>query len=117
MLEIVRGRNWSVAHTVFDDAELQVPTDLSQFSSFTCQIREKTATRNRKGFFEHAKVADVTVTTDANVMTLSLLSETVALLNTGDYLIDVVGTLGDGSHESLLDPEPVNVVNRPSQPS
>jgi hypothetical protein len=38
-------------------------------------------------------------------------------LHTGEYLIDVVGTLADGSHESLLDPEPVVVTNRPSAPS
>jgi hypothetical protein len=117
MLEIVRGRNWSVVHTVYDDAENGTPTDLSQFTSIISQIREKTAMRNRRGFFEHAKVADVIVSTEANQMTLSLTAEVIATLNTGDYLIDAVGTLDGGSHESLLDPEPVSVVNRPSQPS
>jgi hypothetical protein len=37
-------------------------------------------------------------------------------LHTGDYIIDVVGTLDDGSHESLLDPEPVRITNRPTFP-
>lgn len=116
MLEIVRGRNWAVAHTVLD-SEDGPPTDLSIFTTIACQIREKTATRNARGFFEHKVIATPTVEVVDNVYWLKLSVTLVDKLHTGDYLIDVVGTLSDDSHESLLDPEPVKVVNRPSAPS
>ena len=57
-----------------------------------------------------------TVETDENILWLKLTLAQNNLVQTGDYLIDVVGTLADGSHESLLDPEPVRVVNRPTIP-
>ena len=115
MLEIVRGRPWVVTHTVYDN-EGGPLTDLSQFDSFACQIREKNATRNRKGFFEHALVADVTVSAVDSVLTLSLPLATANTLQTGDYIIDLVGIFGDGSTEALLVPEPILVVNRPTIP-
>lgn len=118
MLEIVRGRPWSVDHTVYDNEDGPL-TDLGLFIGFRSQIREKTATRNRKGFFEHALVADVNVTADASrsVINLSLPRATVDTLNVGDYLIDLVGLfdVGGESVEALLVPEPVAVVNRPTQ--
>jgi hypothetical protein len=118
MLEIVRGRPWVVTHTVYDN-EGGPLTDLTEFASFACQIREKTATRNRKGFFEHALVADVTVQVDTSnsVILLFLPVTTVDTLHTGDYLIDLVAVLPSGNTEALLVPEPVSVVNRPSLPS
>jgi hypothetical protein len=115
MLTIVKGRPWSVAHTVYD-SEGGPLTDLSEFESFACQIREKTATRNYKGFFQNALVATVNVTTAASVLTLSLTLNTVNTLQTGDYLIDLVGIFSDGSMETLLLPEPVVVVNYPTIP-
>jgi hypothetical protein len=115
MLEIVRGRPWSVAHTVYD-SEGGPLADLTEFASFRSQIREKNATRNRKGFFEHKLVADVTVTVLESVITLSLPVATVDTLHTGDYLIDLVGIFADASTEALLVPEPVVVVNRPTAP-
>lgn len=117
MLEIVRGRPWFVAHTVYDN-EGGPLTDLTEFDSFVCQIREKTATRNRKGFFEHKLVADVTVQVDVegSLILLFLPVATVALLHTGDYQIDLVGVFPDNSTEALLVPEPVVVVNRPTAP-
>lgn len=115
MLEIVRGRPWFVAHTVYDN-EGGPLTDLTQFTSFACQIREKTATRNRKGFFEHKLVAEVTVSVVDSTITLSLPVATVDLVQTGDYLIDLIGIFNDGTTEALLVPEPVVVVNRPTIP-
>jgi hypothetical protein len=115
MLEIVRGRPWVVTHTVYDN-EGGPLTDLAEFTSFACQIREKNATRNRKGFFEHKLVADVEVTFVDSVLSLSLSLETVNTLQTGDYLIDLVAVLDDNSTEALLVPELVIVVNRPTFP-
>lgn len=108
MLEIVRGRNWSVAHTVLEGAD-GPPTDLSVFT-LKCQIREKLATRNSKGFFEHKLIASPTVIVEGSVFYLKLSSAASLLLQTGEYIIDVVST---GS-ESFLDTEPIKVVNRPT---
>lgn len=109
MLEIVRGRNWSVAHTVLEGPE-GPPTVLSQFSSISCQIREKVALRNIQGFFEHKLVTTPSVVISDSVFTLKLTAAQTTLLQTGEYLIDVVA-----DNESLLDPEPVKIVNRPTQ--
>lgn len=118
MLEIVRGRPWFVIHTVYDN-EGGPLTDLSEFTSFACQIREKTATRNRKGFFEHKLVADVVVQVDLpnSQLVLFLSADTVNTLQTGGYLVDLVAVRSDGLTESFLEPEPVTVVNRPSNPT
>lgn len=115
MLEIVRGRSWQVAHTVLDNED-GPPTDLSIFSTIKSQIREKTATRNAKGIFEHKLVATVTVFVDDSILWLKLLPAQTTALEPRDYLVDVLGTFSDGTHESLLDPEPVRVVNRPTLP-
>jgi len=114
MLEIVRGRSWSVVHTLYDSLEGPL-TDLSVFDEYRCQIREKSATRNSQGYFEHAVVANVVVTANvpASQLTLSLTRNGAALLHTGDYQIDLLG-LRDGADEALLQPEPVRVTNRPS---
>jgi len=115
MLEIVRGRNWAVAHTVLDNED-GPPTDLSIFSEIACQIREKTATRNPRGFFEHRLVSGVEVIADdGGLLYLELSASITRTLHVGDYLLDVVATNADDVHESLLDPEPVKVVNRPSE--
>lgn len=118
-LEIVRGRPWSVVHTV-QDTEDGPLTNLAEFVSFQSQIREKTATRNTKGFFEHALVTNVTVTADFSnsTLTLSLTRDQVDQLKTGEYLIDMIGLYTfspTGSYEQLLPPEPAVVVNFPTQ--
>lgn len=117
MLEIVRGRNWAVPHTYQESEDPDDVTDLSIYTHIACQIREKNATRNHKGFFEHKVVATVTTEVEDNILWLKLSLTLANQLQTGEYLIDVVGTLEDNSHESLLEPEPVRVVNRPSAPS
>lgn len=113
MLEIVRGRPWSAPHTVYDNEDGPL-ADLSHLVEYRCQIREKTATRNRKGFFEHRLVTDVAVEELQSIITLSLTVEQTALLQTGEYQIDLIGIAIDSSVESLLDPEPIRVVNRPT---
>ena len=104
-----------MAHTVLDNED-GPPTDLSIFETIACQIREKNATRNAKGFFEHKVVATVTIEVNGSVMWLKLSRAVTDKIHTGDYLIDVVASMSDGTHESLLDPEPVKVVNRPTLP-
>lgn len=113
MLEIIRGRRWSVAHTILDGENGPV-TDLSVFTSIRAQIREKTATRGVSGIFEHKLVATCTVVAATPLITLSLTAaQTTALLNK-DYIIDMWGVTAT-TDESLLDPEPVRVVTRPTQ--
>jgi hypothetical protein len=114
MLEIVRGRTWSVAHTIYDDYEAGTLADLSDITDVRCQIREKTAVRNRKGVFEHALVATASASIVDSVLTLSMTRAATEALQSADYLIDVLGSDVNGVDESLLDPEPVKVVNRPT---
>lgn len=114
MLEIVRGRTWEQYHT-FEDTP-GVPTDFTDVA-LVCQIRKAVATRNAAGVFEHALVADVTVSVADNVTKWSLTREqTEALSPTEKYQIDMIGTtiLGDFS---FINPEPIKVVNRPSTPA
>jgi hypothetical protein len=114
MLEIARGRTWSVAHTIYDDYEAGTLADLSHITEVRCQIREKTAVRDRKGIFAHPLVANVTATLEESILTLSLTRAATAALQPADYIIDVVGSDVNGVDESLLDPEPIKVVNRPT---
>lgn len=113
MLEIARGRTWSQSHTVLD-TEIGPPSNLAAFVSVRSQIREKTAVRNARGIFEHKLVANVTVTVYDNVITQSLSRAATNVLQPGDFLIDIVGTYTNGDDESLLDPEPIKVTNRPT---
>jgi hypothetical protein len=113
MLEIVRGRNWSVPHTVYDNVGGPL-SDLSHLVEFRCQIRQKTAVRNPKGFFEHPLVITASASVDDSVLTLSLTAAETTTLQTGEYILDCVGLTSEGDSESLLDPEPVKVVNRPT---
>lgn len=115
MLEITRGRKWVQSFTVLETASGPL-TDLTIFSEILSQIREKTATRSHKGFFENAVVVSNTVDTEGSVIFLSLSREQTALLQTGDYLIDILGINEGGTDESLLDPEPIRVINRPTLP-
>lgn len=125
MLEIVRGRPWSVAHTLLDApdgpaSDLRIYTlDESNAGYVKCQIRGKTATRNARGVFELPLVAEVTATLSgatAQILTLSLTRQQVNALAPGDYLIDAVGVAADGSVEALLNPEPLRVVCHPTSP-
>lgn len=88
-------------------------SDLSIYTSIKSEIREKTAVKSKRGFFENKIVATCVVTHYESVITLSLSREVTALLQNGDYLIDVVG-IRLGADESLLDPEPIRVINRPT---
>lgn len=113
MLEIVRNRSWSVAHTVLDSEDGEL-ADLSHLTTFRCQIREKIAVKDHKGFFKHPLVANVTVLVEDSILTLKLSRYQTGFMKNGEYLIDVVAFDDDGNDESLLDPEPVRVVTRPS---
>jgi len=114
MLEIVRDRSWTQAHSFFDDDGV-TPSDLTGYT-FVCQIRKAVATRNSAGIFEHELVVDVDVAVADNVTTWSLTrAKATALSPTDKYIIDMVGTKAD-LDESFIDPEPIKVVNRPSQP-
>jgi hypothetical protein len=111
MLEIVRGRTWVQTHTVYDDADQTVLSDLSDYTAFRSQIREKVAVRNKAGFFEHKLVAEVAVSVLGSVVTQTITRAQTLLLNTGEYLIDLTA-----DDEALLEPEPIKVVNRPTSP-
>lgn len=114
MLEIARGRTWVQYHTFFDSPG--VPSDLTHLAQVRSQIRKKTAVRNTSGVFEHPLVVEVSCeVTDTNVIKQSLTRAQAEALETGDYLIDMVGFDADGNDEPLLDPEPVKVVNRPTK--
>jgi hypothetical protein len=115
MLEIVRGRTWTQDHTVLDSEDLTDLTDLSIFTQFRSQIREKAALRNSKGIFEHKLVIEVTVARLGSVITQSLTRAQADSLSPGEYLIDLVGVRTDGTDEALLEPEAIKVTNRPTQ--
>jgi len=113
VLEITRGRQWIQSHTVLDSAD-GPPSDLTVFTSILSQIREKSATRNAKtGYFENRVIATCEIEIVGSVIFQKLSRAATLLLHTGDYLIDIVGVRSDGD-ESLLDPEPIRVINRPS---
>ena len=118
MLEIVRGRTWSLTQTVLDSGDPLDFSNLTVFESIVSQIREKTATSVDGGPFIHALVADVTLTlsgvTDSTI-NLSLTREETYALNPGIFMIDIVASKVDGSDENLMNPEMVLVTNRPSE--
>lgn len=115
MLEIVKGRPWYQAHTFVDDSS-GTASDLTDHS-LKCQIREKVA-KKVDGQFVNALVVEPTVELQIgteNVVLMTLTLSQVNQLALGDYVIDLVGELSDNSVESLLEPEPIRVVNRPTQ--
>jgi hypothetical protein len=114
MLEIVRGRTWVQTHTVYDDADQTVLSDLSHIVQLRSQIRLKSATRNKKGIFEHALVVEVAASHEGAVITQALTRVQTDSLAPGEYLIDLVGFDATGLDEPLLEPEPVKVTNRPT---
>jgi hypothetical protein len=114
MLEIVRGRSWKQEFTVLDNEDGPM-TDLSIFDSFKCQIRHRDAIKDKNGFFNNLLAQEVTVDTEDSVITLTLTAQQTTLLKNGVYVIDVIGTSEEGN-ESLLDPEPIAVTNRPTFP-
>jgi hypothetical protein len=114
MLEIVRTRTWHQVHTFLDDED-GTPSDLSGFSEIRSQIRSKVAIKNAKGIFEHPLVMTVDVTHVGNVTTSQLSRSQTTTLAPGEYLIDMIGVEG-GVDISLIDPEPIKVTNRPTQP-
>lgn len=113
MLEIARGRTWKQYHTFMDSAEGPL-SDLSHLTMLRSQIRKKTAVKVN-GIFEHPLVMEVTTELLPDSQTLQSLTRTqTATLETGDYIIDLIGFDADGVDEVLLDPEPIKVINRPT---
>lgn len=119
MLQITRNRSWASAHTVYD--ELNGPlADLRGIVTMKSQIRSKTQLRGKNGFFDQPLIVDVEVSRSGDKLsyfTLSLSENITNLLPVGDYLIDVVGIRENGTHEPIIPPEAVKVVNCPSHPS
>lgn len=119
MLTITRGRTWSVIHTVRDGSPDGPLSDLLYIVEAKCQIRSKSQQRDGNGYFNQPLVVDVDVVRSGDklsVFTLELSRSVTVLLPVGDYLVDVVGFDAAGNDESLLDPEPIRVINRPSHP-
>lgn len=114
MLEIIIGRTWTQPHTVLDSEDPTDFADLSHLVQLRSQIRSKSATKDKKGKFQHALIADVAVTRDGSVIAQQLTRAQTDLLTPGEYLIDLVGTDADGNDEALLEPEPIKVTNRPT---
>lgn len=116
MLEIIRGRSWSVPHTVYDTTDGPL-SDLSGVVELKSQIRAKHASRDKDGHFTNELITDVAVTKSnlASTITLSLTKEATSALFEGDYIIDLVATLSDGTNETYIDPEPIRVVNHPTR--
>lgn len=115
MLEITRGRTWTQFHTVVD-YEGGPYSDLTGLT-LTSEIREKTATRNAKGVFEHKLVATVAVTQSGvtgSTIKQFLTREQTALIPPGDYVIDILATDGSAVDQSILDPEPIRSIDRPT---
>lgn len=118
MLTITRNRSWASAHTVYDSLNGPL-ADLRGIVTIKSQIRSKTQTRNKDGFFEQPLVVDVEVARSGaklSYFTLSLSENITSLLPVGDYLIDVVGIRENGTHEPIIPPESVKVVNCPTHP-
>jgi hypothetical protein len=114
MLEIVRGRSWKQEFTVLDNEDGPM-TDLSIFDSIKSQIRYRDAIKDKAGFFNNLLVQEVTVSTEDSVVTLTLTAQQTTSLKNGVYVIDVIGSNAEGN-ESLVDPEPIAVTNRPTLP-
>lgn len=118
MLTITRGRTWSVVHIAHDGSPDGPLSDLSHITQTKCQIRSKSQRRDSNGYFDQPFVVDVDVEMSGeknSTFTLSLTRNMTSLLAVGTYEIDLVGISNEGD-ESLLDPEPILVINRPSHP-
>ena len=118
MIEIPRGRNWQLVHTITDDGvALSDMREDGVAVPVRCQIRGKNAVRSpRTGFFELPLVVEVTATltgATAEILTLYLSSTATKALHVGDYVMDAVAIWSD-HEESLLVPEVVSVVNWPT---
>jgi hypothetical protein len=113
MIQIARGRAWSLVHTVCDDEE-GVLADLSGIV-FACAIRIKTGVQGQ-GFFRNALVASVSVDVDLedSQITLSLDEKSVNGIKQGTYQIELIGTHTDGEIEVFIEPEDVVVTNSPA---
>jgi hypothetical protein len=106
MLTITRGLAWSVDHSVYDDVEQTIVSDLSGYT-FKCQIREKVALNST-----YPLLIDVNVTITEFGFNLSLTEQQTNDLPWGYYLIDVVATDG----YILMPKEAVNVVGHVTLP-
>lgn len=107
MLEIVRGRTYELIQTLLDHYE-GPNSDMTHIVDLKCQIR--TAANN-----ELVVTATATLTGfKKSILTISLTRAQTALIELGDYKIDVVGYDSGGNDESLMDPEAIKVTDRPS---
>lgn len=107
MLTITRGLAWSVDHSVFDDVEQTIVSDLSGYD-LKCQIREKVALNET-----YPLLIDVTLTVTEFGFNLSLTDQQTSDIPWGDYLIDVVATDG----YVLMPKEAVKVVGHVTLPT
>lgn len=107
MLEIVRGRTYELIQTFLEHFDGPA-SDMTHIVGTKCEIRTKA---------DNLLICAVTVVLNGfknSVMTLSLTREQTEALEVGEYKIDAVGYDADDKDESLLDPEAIKVVNRPS---
>lgn len=121
MLEIPRGRNWTVVHTILNSDD---PTDLADMLEdgspvpVRCQLRKKTAVKNpANGMFELPLVAEISATLDGitgEQLTLFLGAQATDAIPVGDYILDAFAIWSD-HEEHLLMPETVRVVNYPTR--
>lgn len=121
MIEIPRGRNWQLVHTITDDGT--VLSDMRELQDgellpvpVRCQLRGKTAVRNAAGYFELPLITEIPagLTGDiGEILTLSLDSAATKLLHVGEAVLDVVAIWSD-HEEELLVPEVVAIVNWPT---
>lgn len=105
MLTIVRGRTWELVQEIKDS--LDGPSaNLSHLGSVQSEIRKKG---------NNEAVVEVTASLAGSTLTLSLTRQETAALPLGEYLIDVLGISESQSDESLMDPEPILIIDRPTQ--
>lgn len=125
MLEIPRGRNWSVVHTILnseDESDFADMWDAAAnppgFTPVRCQLRGKTAIKNpANGMFELPLVAEVTAGLSGltgEILTLSLFANVTDTIPVGDYILDAFAIWTD-YEEQILVPEVVRVVNFPTR--
>ncbi len=116
MVEITRGRTWKLDHLLYDDLDETVPSDLSKFSNFRSQIRERIATKQADGCFSQTLVANLTIGVVGNKITTSLTREQTIALAIGTYQFDVIAEDEDGDDVELVALETVKVNTKPTLP-
>jgi hypothetical protein len=122
MLEIARGRNFLVVHTITDDGV--TPSNLLEDTgdgplpiAVRCQLRGTAAVRNpRSRRFELPLLAEINAALSGDTgefLTLSLSATATDALELGSAVLDAVGIWSD-HEEVLLPPEPVKITLWPT---